>query len=51
MSLQAQTEKIYLIFNNHYRSKSARNAAMMMSMLPPEIVAAVDEEPVEDTLF
>ncbi len=51
LSLQAQTEKTYLIFNNHYRSKSARNAAMMMSMLPPEIVAMVDERPAEDTLF
>jgi uncharacterized protein YecE (DUF72 family) len=51
LSLQAQTEKTYLMFNNHYRSKSARNAAMMMSMLPPEIVAMVDERPAEDTLF
>ncbi len=51
LSLHAETERTYLIFNNHYRSKSARNAAMMMSMLPPEIVVQVEEEPAADTLF
>ncbi len=50
LSLQERTDRTYLIFNNHYRSKSARNAAMMMSMLPPELVVSA-EGPPEETLF
>ncbi|MHB8779843.1 MAG: DUF72 domain-containing protein [Candidatus Geothermincolia bacterium] len=46
--LAAEASEVYLIFNNHYQSKAARNAMMMRELLPPEIV--VDAAP-EGTLF
>ncbi len=51
LSLDGQAERTYLVFNNHYRSKSARNAAMMMSMLPRELVVTTEGGLPQKNLF
>jgi uncharacterized protein YecE (DUF72 family) len=38
MELEKKAERTYTIFNNHYRGKAARNAAMMAQLLPAEDV-------------
>jgi uncharacterized protein YecE (DUF72 family) len=42
--LDEAAERTYAIFNNHYRAKAARNAAMLARMLPPEDVVPVHME-------
>jgi uncharacterized protein YecE (DUF72 family) len=44
MELEKKAERTYTIFNNHYRGKAARNAAMMAQLLPTEDVAPLHME-------
>jgi uncharacterized protein YecE (DUF72 family) len=39
LELDRAAERTYAIFNNHYRGKAARNAAMLASLLPGGIAA------------
>jgi len=44
MELEKKAERTYTIFNNHYRGKAARNAAMMAQLLPAEDVVPLHME-------
>jgi len=44
MELEEKAERTYVIFNNHYRGKAARNAAMMARLLPAGDVAPLHME-------
>jgi len=44
MELEKKADRTYTIFNNHYRGKAARNAAMMAQLLPAEDVVPLHME-------
>lgn len=44
--LDEGAERTYVIFNNHYRAKAARNAVMLAGLLPAEKVAPLQAEKV-----
>lgn len=51
LQLDGGAERTYAIFNNHYRGKAPRNAAMMAKLLPAQRVAPLQAAEVEGRLF
>jgi uncharacterized protein YecE (DUF72 family) len=51
LELDDRAERTYAIFNNHYRGKAPRNAAMLSGMLPAERIVPLHCEELPMTLW